>query len=146
MQDEHAAFAADVVKRPVAGAVARWAMEKVTGSFWKHEDEEARNRYEEVTGGRYPPMRMAEKPDDLLRLRLSDEQRPYVAQGLRWAYGLGAGSAYACSGVGSLRQLAGKGSSSARYFRGSGTNSSLRSSVWPSRRVNTRSRGTRAGS
>lgn len=95
MQDEHAAFAADVAKGLVAGAVGTWAMEKVTGIFWQHEDEEARNRYEEVTGGRYPPMRMAEKADDLLRLGLSEEQRPYLAQRLHWAYGLGAASAYA---------------------------------------------------
>lgn len=94
MQAEHATFAADVARGLVAGAVATWAMEKVTAFVWKHEDEEARNRYEEVTGGRYPPMRMAERADDLLRIGLSKEKRPHLAHGLHWAYGLGAGSAY----------------------------------------------------
>lgn len=85
----------DVAKGLIAGVPATWAMEKVTGLFWEHEDEEARKRYEEVTAALYPPMRMAEKTDDLLHLGLSEEQRPYLAQGLHWAYGLGAASAYA---------------------------------------------------
>jgi uncharacterized membrane protein YagU involved in acid resistance len=40
-------------------------------------------------------MRMAEKADDLLNLRLSDDQRPYLKQGFHWAYGVGAAGAYA---------------------------------------------------
>lgn len=87
--------AVDLAKGLVAGALGTWTMEKVTGLFWEHEGEEARNRYEEVTRGRYPPMRMAEKANTLVHLGLSEEQRPYLAQGLHWAYGLGAASAYA---------------------------------------------------
>jgi uncharacterized membrane protein YagU involved in acid resistance len=38
---------------------------------------------------------MAEKADKLLHLGLSEEQRPRLAQGLHWTYGLGAASGYA---------------------------------------------------
>lgn len=95
MSSAQRGLAVDLAKGLAAGALGTWAMEKVTGLFWEREDEEARERYEEVTGGRYPPARMAEKADTLLHLGLSEEQRPYLAQGLHWAYGLGAASAYA---------------------------------------------------
>jgi hypothetical protein len=95
MNDETVMVMSDLAKGLVVGVLATWAMEKVTGFLWEHENEEARKQYEEVTEGRYPPMRMAEKTNDLLNLGLSDDQRPYLAQGFHWSYGLGAASVYA---------------------------------------------------
>jgi hypothetical protein len=95
MDDNMQAIAAEVAKGLIAGAVATWTMEKVTGFFWTHEDAQARARYEEVSEGRYPPARMAEKVEGILNLDLPDEKHMMLAQGLHWAYGLGAGTAYA---------------------------------------------------
>lgn len=88
-------LAGDLVKGLIAGAAATWAMEKVTGFVWRHEDPAAKQRYEEVTGGSYPPARMANKVDSVMHLDLTEEQRPVLAQGLHWGYGLGAAAAYA---------------------------------------------------
>jgi hypothetical protein len=45
MNDETVMLMSDLAKGLVAGVLATWAMEKVTGFFWEHENEEARKQY-----------------------------------------------------------------------------------------------------
>lgn len=95
MQQNAQTLATDLVKGVIAGAIGTWSMEKVTGFLWRREDPAAQERYEEVTEGRYPPARMAEKVERVLDLGLGEEKRMMLAQGLHWGYGIGAGAAYA---------------------------------------------------
>lgn len=88
-------LAADVFKGMIAGAVGTWAMGKVTSYWFQHESPETRREYEEVTGGKYPPMRMAEKIEGVLGVHPSEKQHMMLAQGSHWLYGMGAGALYA---------------------------------------------------
>jgi hypothetical protein len=88
-------LAADLLKGAIAGAVGTWAMEKATTYMWEHEPPEARQRYQEVTGGKYPPIVAAEKLEQAAGLTLSDEQRKKLAMAIHWGLGIGAGIMYA---------------------------------------------------
>ncbi|MCA1561166.1 MAG: DUF1440 domain-containing protein, partial [Acidobacteria bacterium] len=61
----------------------------------QHESENARRRYEEVTGGRYVPERSAEKIESALRLELSEKHHKVLGQANHWMVGLLAGATYA---------------------------------------------------
>ncbi|MCA1853964.1 MAG: hypothetical protein LC647_16715, partial [Beggiatoa sp.] len=92
---EERSIARDVAQGLIAGAAATWVMGLVTSYMHQHESENARRRYEEVTGGRYVPERSAEKIESALRLELSETQHKVLAQGNHWMVGLLAGATYA---------------------------------------------------
>lgn len=83
------------MKGAVAGAAATVAMEQLNGWLYKEESRKARERYEQVTQGRYVPDRTAEKLDQLLYLNLSEKQRRAVGMTSHYLVGVGAGMAYA---------------------------------------------------
>ncbi len=88
-------LAGDLIKGGIAGVAGTWVMGQVTGYMWEHEDPAARERYQEVTGGKYVPDRTAEKIAMLLGLNLSEEQHSMLAQASHWGLGTGASAAYA---------------------------------------------------
>lgn len=85
----------DVVKGAIAGFAATMAMGKVTHYWFQHESPETRQRYQEVTGGEYPPQRTAEFVEKTLDLDLSKQQHKMLAQGSHQMVGISAGVAYA---------------------------------------------------
>jgi hypothetical protein len=84
-----------VLKGTLAGAAAMWAMEQVVSYMWDHEDPAAKQRYEQVTEGKYVPDRAAEKVQQTIGLDLTKEQKEQLAMGLHWGVGLTAGVTYA---------------------------------------------------
>ena len=88
-------FLGDELKGAVAGFAAMKAMEKSTGFMYQHEGPAARERYEEVTGGKYPPERTAEAIENALDLDLSEKKHKMLAMRSHQMVGIGAGVAYA---------------------------------------------------
>jgi uncharacterized membrane protein YagU involved in acid resistance len=84
-----------VVKGAAAGALAAWAMGKVTTLMQNAESPEARRRYEEVTGGKYVTDRGAERIESALGLTLTKPQHQALATSQHWIVGLAAGAAFA---------------------------------------------------
>lgn len=93
--DEIGAYAGDLVKGALAGAIATWVMGKATTFFWEHESAAAKVKYEEVTGGKYVPDRAAEKVEKLVGFKASKEQHRMITQTSHWGLGIGAGMVYA---------------------------------------------------
>lgn len=85
----------DVAFGLVAGAVGTFVMGKVTNYMYRHEDSEARQKYQEVTGGKYVPERTAETIEKTFGLEATKKQRQLLAKGSHWSVGLGAGATYA---------------------------------------------------
>ncbi len=85
----------DVIKGGIAGVVGTWVMGQVTTYMWEHEDPAARERYQEVTGGKYVPDRTAEKIGKILGVDLSEEQHRMLAEASHWGLGAGVSAAYA---------------------------------------------------
>lgn len=85
----------DVVKGAIAGIAGTMAMGQVTTFMYQHEDPEARQKYQEVTGGEYSPQRTAEFVEETLSLDLSKKQHKMLAKGSHQMVGIGAGVAYA---------------------------------------------------
>jgi hypothetical protein len=85
----------DVVKGAIAGFAGTMVMGKITTFMYQHEDPEARQRYQEVTGGKYPPQRTAEFVEEKLDLDLSEKQHKMLAKGSHQMVGIGAGITYA---------------------------------------------------
>lgn len=85
----------DMVKGALAGFAATMAMGKVTTFMYQHEDPEAKQRCQEVSGGKYPPQRTAEFIKERLDLDLSKQQHKMLAKGSHQMVGIGAGVAYA---------------------------------------------------
>jgi hypothetical protein len=84
-----------MIKGAIAGFAGTMAMGKVTTFMYQHEDPEARQKYQEVTGGKYPPQRTAEFIEDTLDLHPSEKQHKMLAKGSHQMVGIGAGVAYA---------------------------------------------------
>jgi hypothetical protein len=85
----------DVVKGAIAGFAGMKVMEQTTTFMYQHEDPAARQRYQEVTGGKYTPERTAEAVEEALHLNLSATQHKMLAMRSHQMVGLGAGIAYA---------------------------------------------------
>src|SRR5579884_1438772 len=85
----------DLVKGAVAGLVATKLMGWVTNFIWEHEPLAARQQYERVTGGKYPPDRAAESIERTLHLQVNEKQHGALAQAMHMGLGIGAGMVYA---------------------------------------------------
>jgi hypothetical protein len=87
-------LATDVVRGAVAGAVATWAMGRVTSYLYEREGERARRAEEEARGGGTAYGAAAEKVAGALGEELSEEERGTAGQAIHWALGAGAGAVY----------------------------------------------------
>lgn len=101
----------DLVLGAVAGAVATWAMGKVTTVLYARESRSARECEDRARHGATAYAVAAEKVARLLGARLGDEQRARYGKAIHWALGVGAGALYAslirrARRAGSLRGLA----------------------------------------
>jgi hypothetical protein len=85
----------DLLKGAVAGAVATFVMDKVTGYMYEHEDRDARRKEDEVRGGRSSYEVAAEKAASAAGSSLNRHQRRRAGSTMHWALGIGAGAAYA---------------------------------------------------
>ena len=77
-----------------AGAVATWAMGKVTTWMYERENVGARELEDAARGGKTAYATAAEKAADTAGVELSDEQRDTAGAGIHWALGIAGGAAY----------------------------------------------------
>jgi Protein of unknown function (DUF1440) len=85
----------DLLKGAVAGAVATFVMDRVTGYMYEHEDRDARRKEDEVRRGRTSYEVVAEKAASAAGSSLDRRQRQRAGSAMHWALGMGAGAAYA---------------------------------------------------
>ncbi|MFN2398118.1 MAG: hypothetical protein ABR543_05680 [Gemmatimonadaceae bacterium] len=85
---------ADMIDGAIAGAIATWAMGKVTTAIYQHEDKAARQREDEARDGKTAYGVAAEKAAALYGRELSDDDRKQYGQAIHWALGAGAGALY----------------------------------------------------
>lgn len=85
---------ADVIDGAIAGAIATWAMGKVTGWLYEHEDRDARQREDQARGGKTSYGVAAEKAARLMGVELSNEERQKYGIMIHWALGITAGAWY----------------------------------------------------
>ncbi|HET7583461.1 MAG TPA: DUF1440 domain-containing protein [Gemmatimonadaceae bacterium] len=79
----------------VAGALATWAMGKVTTALYARERRDAREREDRARGGTPAYEAAADKLADAAGIALSDDQRPRAGSAIHWALGAVAGATYA---------------------------------------------------
>jgi hypothetical protein len=84
----------DIIKGAVAGALATWAMDKVTTFLYERERESARQREDAARHGRTAYEMAAAKAALLVGKGLPREKRKRFGQGIHWALGIGAGALY----------------------------------------------------
>lgn len=87
-------FVARLVLGAAAGAVATWAMGKVTTFLYERESDEAREREDAARGGKTAYGVAAEKAAALVGRELSDEERERMGANIHWGIGVGAGACY----------------------------------------------------
>jgi hypothetical protein len=99
------------LKGATAGAVATWAMDRVTTYMYEREPEPERTWEDRVRGGRTSYESAAERLAGLLGRELSDQERRRLGTLIHWLLGIGAGVAYALYGrnVPAFRRAAGGG-------------------------------------
>lgn len=84
----------DLVDGAIAGAVATWAMGKVTTYLYEHEDQQAREREDAARDGKTSYGVAAEKAAQALGRTLTEEERQRYGSALHWVLGIVAGAAY----------------------------------------------------
>jgi hypothetical protein len=84
----------DLAAGAAAGALATWAMGKVTGYLYQHEDARARRREDSARRGRISYEVAAERLAGLVGRRLRRRQRARIGVGIHWGLGIAAGAAY----------------------------------------------------
>lgn len=87
-------IAGDLIKGAIAGAVATWAMDRLTTFLYEHEDEEARAREDEARGGETAYQAAAEKAAEAVGAELAPAERKRAGAALHWGLGVGAGAVY----------------------------------------------------
>lgn len=87
-------IAGDLVKGAIAGAVATWAMDKLTTFMYDHEEASARRKEERARGGESAYEVAAEKGAEAVGAHLTKEQRQEAGTALHWGLGVGAGAVY----------------------------------------------------
>jgi hypothetical protein len=85
---------ADAADGAIAGAVATWAMGKVTTLLYEKENRAAREREDAARHGKTAYGVAAEKLARLAGATLSDDQRTKYGEGIHWALGITAGALY----------------------------------------------------
>ena len=85
---------AELAKGAIAGAVATWAMTKVTTVLYEHEDRSARQREERARGGKTAYRIAAEKGAASTGVPLREDELERAGQAIHWGLGIGAGAVY----------------------------------------------------
>jgi uncharacterized membrane protein YagU involved in acid resistance len=78
----------------IAGAVATWAMWKLTTYLYAREDQSAREREDRARRGTTAYGALAEKSAKAVGATLSEEQRDAYGSRIHWALGAGAGALF----------------------------------------------------
>jgi len=84
----------DLVDGAVAGAVATWAMDKVTTALYERESDQAREREDRARHGKTAYGVAAEKAAKVAGAELSDADREKYGSAIHWALGITAGALY----------------------------------------------------
>jgi hypothetical protein len=84
----------DLIDGAIAGAVATWAMGKVTTFLYEKERPSARRREDAARHGTTAYGAAAERVAGLAGTTLTDDQRQAYGKGIHWALGTGAGALY----------------------------------------------------
>lgn len=84
----------DVIDGAIAGAIATWAMSKVTTVLYENEDRAAREREDSARNGETAYSVAADKAAALAGAELSDDQRQHYGSAIHWGLGIGAGALY----------------------------------------------------
>lgn len=84
----------DVIDGAIAGAIATWAMTKVTTVLYEKEDRTAREREDSARDGKTAYTVAAEKAAGIAGAELTDEQRQRYGTAIHWGLGIGAGALY----------------------------------------------------
>lgn len=85
---------ADVIDGVFAGAIATWALDKVTTVLYETESAAAREREDVARNGKTAYGVAAEKAAGAVGVVLSEKERDRYGMAIHWALGLGAGVAY----------------------------------------------------
>ncbi len=89
-----ASLAGDLLKGAIAGGVATWVMDRVTGFFYEHESRRARRREERARSGASAYQKGAERIAEAAGVELSKKEAQRAGNALHWTLGIGAGAAY----------------------------------------------------
>jgi hypothetical protein len=87
-----------LLKGAIAGAVATWAMGRVTNYLYQREGRSARRAEDEARHDRTAYEIAAEQVAGVLGRTLSEAERSRLGNAIHWALGIGAGVAYAVLG------------------------------------------------
>ena len=79
----------------VAGAIATWALNRVTTFMYEREKKAAKDREERVRGGKTSYEVAAQRTAALVGKPLNDEQASQFGTAIHWMTGIGAGVLYA---------------------------------------------------
>jgi hypothetical protein len=88
----------DLLKGAIAGAVATWALDRVTTWMYERESPNAREQEDRARHGRTAYEAAAEKAARLLGRQLNQDERRRFGTAIHWALGIGAGAAYSVFG------------------------------------------------
>lgn len=87
-------IAGDLIRGAIAGAVATYAMDRLTEFLYEHEDASARRQEERARGGETAYEVAAEKGAEAVGTQLTQQQRQRAGSALHWGLGIGAGAVY----------------------------------------------------
>jgi len=91
---ERESVLADLIYGAIAGAVATWVMGKATSYLYEHEDKTAREREDNVRGGKTAYGVAADKAAHLAGKELSKDERKQYGKEIHWALGIGTAALY----------------------------------------------------
>jgi hypothetical protein len=92
--DEDRSILRDAVKGAVAGAVATWAMGRMTTAFYERQSEQATRDEEQARDGETAFVRAAERGADLAGIDADRSSLERAGSALHWGLGVGAGVVY----------------------------------------------------
>jgi hypothetical protein len=84
----------DVIEGAVAGAIATWAMGKVTTYLYEHEPKPVREAEDAARGGESAYETAARKGAHVVGAELSKDEKERYGTAIHWALGIGAGAVY----------------------------------------------------
>jgi hypothetical protein len=87
-------LAAGLIKGALAGAVATWAMGKVTTWLYDSESDAVRQREDAARTGKSAYVVAAQKAADFAGVALTDDEQQRAGIGIHWALGISAGAVY----------------------------------------------------
>jgi len=92
--ERDASITRDVLKGAVAGAVATWAMGRVTTAMYERQSDSATRREESARDGKTAYERAAERGADAAGVDAGSDEVERAGSALHWGLGIGAGVIY----------------------------------------------------